>query len=188
MDPRKILIVEDEAVVGEDLSLRLRHMGYAVMGVVSDGEEAIQLSRRARPDLVLMDINLDGDMDGIETAADMRQSLGIPVIYVTAYVDEQTLARAKATLPLGYIHKPFTTASVQAAIEIGIYKYDVDETARQCHGVLDNALYEQSITHAIAVLLETKGAFHSKALRQLRMDLQNMLRRQRVGGSRIHGI
>ncbi len=140
MEPHKILIVEDEAIVGEDLQLRLGNLGYTVTGIATSSEEAIQLSRRARPDLVLMDIKLDGDIDGIDTAAHLRQSLGIPVIYVTAYVDEQTLARAKATLPLGYIHKPFTSASLQAAIEIGIYKYTADETVRQRQRVLDDAL------------------------------------------------
>src|SRR4051812_43846210 len=102
-----ILIVEDEAIVAADLASRLERLGYEVVGSARHGEEAVALVRSAPPDIVLMDIQLQGDLDGVETAAKIRSHHALPVIYLTAHSDAGTVARAKTTEPFGYIRKPF---------------------------------------------------------------------------------
>ena len=97
MTNAQILIVEDDYIVVMDLRDRLQSLGYAIVAVASYGEEAIEKAAETRPDLVLMDIRLKGDMDGIEAAAEIRARFDIPVVYLTAYVDEATLQRAKLT-------------------------------------------------------------------------------------------
>lgn len=107
MAKTEILIVEDERITAEDIRLSLGGLGYAVTGMASSGEEAIRKAEELHPDLVLMDIVLGGDMDGIEAAKRIRARFNIPVVYLTAYADEKTLERAKVTQPFGYILKPF---------------------------------------------------------------------------------
>src|SRR5258708_4456566 len=103
----RILVVEDDAIVARDLKGSLTKMGYFVTGVAAGGEEALEMAGENRPDLVLMDITFDGDIDGIETAQRMRDRYDVPVIYLTAFGDQATFARAKQTLPLAYVLKPF---------------------------------------------------------------------------------
>lgn len=122
MSEGKILIVEDEAVVSLDIARRLEKMGYEVIARVASGEEAIAQVQAAPPDLVLMDINLQGEMDGIETADQLAKEYGIPTIYLTAYAGESTLQRAKLTNPYGYILKPFKERELRATIEIALQR------------------------------------------------------------------
>jgi CheY-like chemotaxis protein len=107
MTSTRILVVDDEIIIARELEARLVALGYQVLGIASTGRGAVELTERSKPDLVLMDIVLRGDMDGIEAAAEIRMRWGIPVIYVTAFADEATLLRAKITEPFGYIVKPF---------------------------------------------------------------------------------
>jgi len=118
MAAEKILVVEDERVVARDIEKRLKKLGYVVTLTVASGEEAIKKTAETRPDLVLMDIQLKGKMDGIEAAERIRTDFDIPVIYLTAFADEETLQRAKATEPFGYILKPFDERDLHTAIEI----------------------------------------------------------------------
>lgn len=117
MTQARILIAEDARIVALDIQNRLEDWGYAVPAVVSSGEEVIRQAAKTRPDLVLMDIKLKGKMDGIEAAAYLKAHLGIPVIYLTAYVDQDTLRRAMDTEPLGYVTKPYEERELGAAIE-----------------------------------------------------------------------
>src|SRR5512139_2167279 len=103
----KILVVEDERIVAKDISRRLEKLGYTVVATASSGAEAIRKAREIHPDLILMDVQLKGDMDGIDAAQQIRADADIPVIYLTAYADQNTLQRAKITEPFGYIVKPF---------------------------------------------------------------------------------
>ncbi len=123
MSRNKILIVEDEAVVSLDIARRLEKMGYDVIGRLASGEEALELVQEERPDLVLMDINLQGEMDGIQTATTLYKEHNLPVIYLTAYAGEGTLERAKESKPYGYILKPFKERELHAAIEIAISRH-----------------------------------------------------------------
>jgi len=122
----KIFVVEDEAIVARDLKNSLENLGYEVDDVVASGEEAVVRALALSPDLVLMDIMLKGYMDGIEAAARIRKEIDLPVIYLTAYADDDTLKRAKITTPLGYILKPFDERELHTAIEIGLYKHKME--------------------------------------------------------------
>src|SRR5208283_5003009 len=122
MEKTRILVVEDETIVAMDIANTLRKLGHEVTGTVPSGEQAVASVKENKPDLIFMDIGLKGGMDGIETAARIRSQYGIPVIYLTAFVDEKTLDRAKATIPAGYITKPFEENDLRIAIEVGLYR------------------------------------------------------------------
>ena len=130
MDPVRILVVEDEGIVAEDLRRRLTSLGYFVVDSVATGERALASAALHLPDLVLMDIMLQGDMDGITTAEHMLQLRDIPIIYVTAYADDRTLERAKITEPYGYILKPFERRELHTTIEIALYKHRMERRVR----------------------------------------------------------
>lgn len=123
----RILVVEDESIVALDIKHRLAKLGYEVVDVVSRGEDAVERATRLTPDAVLMDIMLAGEMDGVEAATAINERANIPVVYLTAYADEATLARAKVTQPFGYIIKPFEDREVHTAIEMACYRHAMDE-------------------------------------------------------------
>lgn len=131
MPKGNILIVEDEAVVAADLAGKLERAGYRVVGIASDGEEALETAAAQLPDLVLMDIRLAGQMDGIETAERIREARSIPVIYLTAHSDASTLQRASMTEPFGYILKPFDERDITTQIEIVLYKHEAEKSLRE---------------------------------------------------------
>jgi len=116
--PAKILIVEDEMIIGANISLQLSKLGYEVTGIESRGEAAIAHVKHNRPDIVLMDIQLKGELDGIETAIKMQKDMNIPVIYLTANADDENFERAKSTRPYAFISKPFKKLDLQHAIDI----------------------------------------------------------------------
>ncbi len=118
MQPLKILIVEDEMLIAANIAMQLEAIGYEIVGIIPRGEEAIKIAKSDKPDLVLMDINLKGEMDGIETAAKMQLDLPTPIIYLTANSDEAHFNRAKATNPYAFISKPFKKLDLQHAIEL----------------------------------------------------------------------
>jgi PAS domain S-box-containing protein len=120
-------VVEDEHIVAMDLMSRLRNLGYEVPDSASSGEEAIEKAGRWRPDLVLMDIFLNGEMDGIQAAGQIRSRYNIPIIYLTAYADSNTLQRAKVTEPFGYVLKPFEERELLTTIEMALYKYRIEQ-------------------------------------------------------------
>jgi PAS domain S-box-containing protein len=127
----RILVVEDESLVAKDIQNMLRSLGYEVIGVVSTGEEAIERAEAEAPDLILLDIVLKGEVDGIVAAERIWERLSIPVIYLTAYADETTLQRAKVTEPFGYILKPFDERELQTTIEMAFYKARMDRKLRE---------------------------------------------------------
>ncbi len=122
MDKTKILVVEDQTIVALNIKNRLRNLGYTVPGSVVSGEEAIREAELTNADLVLMDIMLKGDMDGIEAAKIIKSRFGIPIIYLTACTDFETLERAKLTDPEGYISKPFKEGDLYENIEAALLK------------------------------------------------------------------
>lgn len=131
MAKTNVLVVEDESIVSKDIQHSLKKLGYNVVGAASTGEKAIELAHEANPDVVLMDIMLKGEMNGIQAAESIRQSLGIPVIYLTAYADEGTLAKAKVTEPYGYIIKPFKEIDLHTSIEMALYKHSKETEVRK---------------------------------------------------------
>lgn len=126
MDSIKILIVEDEMIIGAKISMQLSNLGYEVTGILPRGEDAIVHVQESKPDLVLMDINLKGSMDGIETATQLQQRVNVPIIYLTANADEPTFNRAKATKPYAFIAKPYKQLDLQRAIELTISRMAED--------------------------------------------------------------
>ncbi|HYR48844.1 MAG TPA: response regulator [Candidatus Eisenbacteria bacterium] len=126
MPKSRILVVEDEILVREDIEDCLVGLGHEVVSVASTGAEALRKIPTARPDLVLMDIRLKGDMDGIEAARQIRTNFRLPVIFLTAHADDSTLQRAKAADPFGYIVKPFAETTVNAVIQTAMHKHELD--------------------------------------------------------------
>ena len=129
--PAAILIVEDEQIVALELADRLTRLGHSVVGLAASAEEAIEESRRLRPDLVLMDIKLQGELDGIDAAAAIRKELDTAIVYLTAFADEPTLQRAKVTQPYGYIIKPFHERELNVVIEVSLYRHRVERALRE---------------------------------------------------------
>lgn len=123
----QILVVEDEKIIALNLKENLESLGYSVLGITSSGEKAIAKATELRPDLVLMDIRLKGNMDGIEAAQQIWERLQIPVIYLTGHSDESTLARAKITAPFGYILKPVKERELSVAISIALQRYEREQ-------------------------------------------------------------
>ena len=130
MNKARILIVEDELIVAQDLKNRLRLLGYDVVGAVMLGEQAIVLADTLRPDLVLMDIRLEGEMDGIVAAERIRRDFRLPIVFLTAYSEEDTIKRAKVVEPFGYIIKPFEDREIRSTIEIALYKHQAEKKLR----------------------------------------------------------
>ncbi len=131
MPNETILVVEDEAAVAMDIKAKLHSLGYSVTAVVTRGEEAIEEVERTQPNLVFMDIRLAGKLDGIETANLIRERYGLPVIYLTAYADEDTLKRARVTEPFGYILKPFAKNDLRSNVEMALYKHEMERRLRE---------------------------------------------------------
>ncbi|MDO5835614.1 MAG: response regulator [Methanobacterium sp.] len=134
-----ILIVEDERITAEDIKKALNSVGFNVPAIVTSGEDAIKACEELEPDLVLMDIKLEGEMDGIQAAEKIRSKMGIPIIYLTAYSDEKTVQRAKVTEPSGFIlkqpygflRKPFEESELNTAIEITLYRDKLEKRLRK---------------------------------------------------------
>lgn len=122
MSEVSILIVEDDNVIAQIADWRLKNLGYKVCGKAATGAEAMELLEKHKPDIVLMDINIKGDIDGIETAKLMKERFSIPVVYVTSHSEGPTLERAKETKPDGFILKPFDDDDLRVAIELALRK------------------------------------------------------------------
>lgn len=127
----KILVVEDERIVAKDIQINLQQLGYLVPAVAASGEQAISKAAETSPDLVLMDINLKGEIDGVEAARQIYTRFNIPVIYLTAYSDDTTLERAKLTDPLGYILKPFKARELHATIQMALSKHQMEKKLKE---------------------------------------------------------
>ncbi len=126
-----ILIAEDENIIAKDISKTLERLGYNILGAVRTGKDAILKTARLKPDLVLMDIMLEDEMSGIEAAEKIMSSFDIPVIYLTALADDETLQRAKITEPFGYVLKPFDERILHSSIEMGLYKHQINKKLKE---------------------------------------------------------
>jgi PAS domain S-box-containing protein len=131
MTPVRILIVEDDRVVARDIQHQLTRIGHTVVGSTAVGEDALPLALETRPDLVLMDIRLEGEMDGIDAAHLVRERCQIPVIFLTAYADDETVQRASRTEPFGYLLKPFEDSQLRTVIEMAIAKHTAERKLRE---------------------------------------------------------
>src|SRR5947207_12624893 len=153
MNPPSILITEDEIMVARDLEQRLHKFGYQVADIVDTGEEAVQKDAILHPDLVLMDIRLNGEMDGIAAAAQIRSAYKTPVVFVTAYADLGTLEQAGMSEPFGFLVKPFEEQALHAAIEMAFYRHRAENRLRDMERWLATTL--RSIGDAVIATDET---------------------------------
>ncbi len=172
MSKLNILIVEDESIVAKDIQQSLRKLGYTVAGICSDGEDAIQSAEELRPDLILMDIMLKGEMNGIEAATQIRDKFSIPVIYLTAYADESTLNKARVAEPYGYVIKPFKEIDLHTSIEMAIYKHekemDVKKERDFLYSIVENKDSKDTIfvkQNSRLVKVKTSDIFYVEALK-----------------------
>lgn len=124
---KQILVVEDEVISAMGLQKTLKHMGYIVPITVSSGEKAIEMVKENKPDMVLIDINLKGEMNGFEIASKIHSFSDIPIIFMTAYSDENTLERTKSTEFYGHLIKPFSDIELQKVIEIAFSQYEINK-------------------------------------------------------------
>lgn len=131
MDRAAILIVEDEAIVALDLKLSLEELGYEVTGVASSGEQALRAFDERPPQLVLMDVRLQGAMDGIATAQEIRRRQPVPLIFLTSHSDDDTVQRAARTAPYGYLTKPYQIRELRAGIEVALTKSRMERQLRE---------------------------------------------------------
>ena len=156
-----VLVVEDETIIARDILSKLQGLGYDVPLVVCSGEEAIEKTGELRPDMVMMDIVIEGKIDGIEAADQIRKRFNIPVVYLTAYADEDILERAKITEPFGYMVKPFDERELHSTIEMALYKHKAAEKLMES--------MEETI-NALASALEMRDPYtagHQKRVAQL---------------------
>jgi CheY-like chemotaxis protein len=126
-----ILIVEDECVVALAIKAQLTGMGFEVVDTCCSGDDAVQKAAELAPDLVLMDIRLDGEMDGVDAAVKIRATQDLPVIFLTAYSDDATLEHAKLAEPFGYLVKPFDDRALRTTIEVSLHKHKLDRSRKQ---------------------------------------------------------
>lgn len=147
----RILVVDDEAVIAVDLEARLGRLGYEVVGLASSGEEARRLAESTLPDLVLMDIRIQGPVDGTETARELRARWGIPIVYLTAYADDETLARANLAEPFGYVVKPFDDRDLATAVGVALLRHRLERELRASEARYRN-LFERSLAGMFVTL------------------------------------
>jgi len=151
----KIMVVDDEVIITSQLERRLSKMGYEVVGSASSGEDAVDRARRLRPDLILMDIVMPGKLDGIEVACIIGAEMGISVIFLTAYANDEFINRAKCVEPLGYIVKPFRDTELRAVVEVALYKKEMERKLRASE-LLYRTLFD-NMSSAVAVYEAKEG-------------------------------
>ena len=172
MSKTNVLVVEDESIVAKDIQQSLIKLGYNVIGTASTGEKAYALAEEFMPDIILMDIMLKGSMNGIDTAAQIKEKLGIPIIFLTAYADEGTLSKAKVTEPYGYIIKPFKEIDLHTSIEMALYKHkkesEILKEREILYSIIENKDSKDFIfvkSNSRLVKLNTKEIYYIEALK-----------------------
>jgi len=140
----KIMIVDDDVITVTELIETLRFSGYEIGATAESGEEAIKIAKETRPDLVLMDIVMPGKIDGIQAAKEIRSELGIPVIFLTGYSEEEYIERAKSARSFGYLLKPFNDAQVSSAIKIALYNFELEKSLLEAHEALEKVVVERT--------------------------------------------
>lgn len=165
MAKKRIMVVEDEGVTAMRIKRSMQDMGYAVAPIMISGEDAVEKVEEFRPDLVLMDIALKGEMDGIEAAEQIHSRFNIPIIYLTAHSDESMMKRIKSTEPLGYIAKPFDERELRIVVEIAFYKHEMEQRLKEHKEELEVKVKERTseLEATINRLKDTEKKLKSRA-------------------------
>jgi len=192
MTAAKVLVVEDERIVALDLKVRLSALGYAVAGTVPSGEQALEKARELLPDIVLMDIHLEGMIDGVDAARSLHESLRIPVIFLTAYSEDSTLQRAQDTLPFGFLVKPVDERALHASIQMALARHAAETALRESEqrfrdvvGAAGECVWETDARGRLVYVSkqaeEVMGYPQAKLLGQSPADLMPPEERERLG-------
>ncbi|MBI5282644.1 MAG: PAS domain S-box protein [Candidatus Solibacter usitatus] len=170
--PAGIFIVEDEALIALEIKDRLAQLGYGIRGISARGEEALAQIAATRPDLVLMDVHLAGGMSGIETARRLRETSDVPVVFLTAYSDEDLLRQAVATEPFGYLVKPFQGRELHATIQMALYKHRTEREMKEANARLDEKVLARTAELEEAnAALRASEAFNRSLIEHLPLKL-----------------
>ena len=175
----RIMVVEDESIVARDIKSTLEELGYTVVAVVSSGAEALAAAAEVRPDLALMDIVLKGPLDGVQAASELRENFDIPVIYLTAYADDETLQRAALTLPLGYILKPFEERDLHKTVAMALHLREVERAEQQ------NRALAEALKDTAAALSSTLDA--EEVLDRILANVERIVRHDRANVMLLEG-
>lgn len=172
MSKTNVLVIEDESIVSKDIQYSLKKLGYNVVGAAATGEKAVILAGELRPDIILMDIMLKGDITGIEASAEIKEKFHIPIIFLTAYADENTLAKAKVTEPYAYIIKPFKEIDLHTSIEMALYKHgkelEILKERDMLYSIVENKESADFIfvkSKSRLIKLNTKDIYYIEALK-----------------------
>lgn len=167
-----VLVVEDESIVSKDIQHSLKKLGYDVVGSAPSGEKAVELALDLKPNVILMDIMLKGEMNGIEASTEIKKSLNVPIIFLTAYADENTLEKAKITEPYAYIIKPFKEIDLHTSIEMALYKHgkemEVLKERDMLYSIVENKDSKEFIfvkSNSRLVKLNTQDIYFVEALK-----------------------
>jgi signal transduction histidine kinase/CheY-like chemotaxis protein len=156
MTKARVLVVEDEGTIATHIQSTLRGLGHTIAATAFSGEEAIQRAIETRPDLILMDIRLQGEMDGIQAADRIHAELDVPIIYMTAFADAETLQRAKVTAPYGYILKPFEQRELNVVIEMALHKHQLEKELQTSKDLYHRRSDELQVLHEISLRLNAQ--------------------------------
>ena len=182
MEKKRIMVVEDEGITAMRIQKSLEKMGYIVTSTLFSGEEAVKKASEDKPNLVLMDIILEGKMDGIEAAGHIHSRDNIPVVYLTALSDEEMMKRIKETRPFGYIVKPFDERELSIVVEIAFYKHEMEQRLRQHKDELEVKVNERTAelesTIELLQMAEKKLKIHAKELAESNAALKVLLRQR----------
>ncbi len=173
MTKNRLLIVEDESIIAMELEFRLMDVGYEILDIIPSGKRAIEAAQTLQPELILMDIHLEGEMDGITAAEEIQRQVDIPIIFLTAHTDDHTLERAKTRTPYGYLVKPFQEKELDIAIQMALYKHQMERKLRESEERLRLVIESGN---DVVVVTDTKGIityFH--AAEQYHVDSENII-------------
>jgi len=136
MSIAKVFIVEDEAITALDIKRTLEKLNYEIVGVTDRGEDAIKMVDKSDPDIILMDITLKGELDGIETARLLNIQTSIPIVYLTAHFDDETIERSKSTIPYGFLLKPLNDRDLNSCLRMALFRFDAEKKLRETESQL----------------------------------------------------